>query len=125
MGKVTVDFVARDQPHGGWALVLVEQGPWDAAELTEQLRRVQARLYSCLDAALDGQVAQNFPESVGKPLIIRLEAFDLPEPELAQFFERFASGVPKTEEYAAALKGCADYPSINFELNTSVSAYAV
>ena len=95
MGEVTVDFVARDQPHGGWALVLVEQGPWESDAISNHLRRIQERLYGCLDAALDGAITAQFPESRGKPLVIRLDAFSVPESELRAFFARFAAEVPK------------------------------
>lgn len=83
MGQVTVDFVARDQPHGGWSLILIEQGPWDTAAISDHLRRIQDRLYMCLDAALEGAVTAQYPESRGKPLMIRLEAFNVPEAQLA------------------------------------------
>lgn len=91
MGQVTVDFVARDQPHGGWSLILIEQGPWDTAAIPDHLRRIQERLYTCPDGAVTAQ----YPESRGKPLMIRLEAFDVPEAELHGFFGRFVSEVPE------------------------------
>jgi hypothetical protein len=116
-GQVTVDFVARDQPHGGWALILVEQGPWDTAAISDQLRRVQDRLYGCLEAALDGSVVARFPECCGKPLVIRLDAFEIPEPELRDFFQTFISEVPKLSDYAEMLRSQRFFPSVSFELN--------
>ena len=125
MSEVTADFVARDQPHGGWALVLVEEGPWPPGAVDDNLRRVQDRLYGCLDAALDGQVADRFPDSVGRPLVIRLEAIDVPQTALADFYERFKSTVPTLPDYAQAIRDCKHYPSIGFEITMSDLPHAV
>lgn len=117
MGEVTVDFVVCDQPHGGWALILVEEGPWDTAAISDHLRRIQDRLYECLEAALQGAVTAQYPKSRGKPLVIRLEAFNVPEAELRGFFGRFSDGVPKIPDYAKALRDQQFFPTISFELN--------
>jgi hypothetical protein len=87
MSTVTVDFVARGADASSWHLVLVEQGPWPAADITSELRRVQERLYGCLDAALDGKVAEKFPDSTGQRITIRLDAYDLPEIEVRGLFD--------------------------------------
>lgn len=125
MGEVTIDFVARDQPHGGWALVLVEEGPWPKREIPSHLLRVQDRLYGCLDAAVDGLVARQFPASVGHPLLIRLDAYDVPRAELTEFFERFSSAVPLLPDYGEAIRQCTHYPGIAFELAISGSRNAM
>jgi hypothetical protein len=117
MGQVTVDFVARDQPHGGWSLILIEQGPWDTDAISDHLRRIQDRLYTCLDAALEGAVTAQYPESRGKPLMIRLEAFNVPEAQLRSFFSRFTSEVPKLPDYGKALCEQQFFPMVSFELN--------
>jgi hypothetical protein len=125
MGEVTVDFIARDQPHGGWSMVLVEEGPWQTSDLEANLRRVQDRLYCCLDAALAGLLARRYPGSVGKPLVIRLEAFDVPKVEVADFFERFASTVPTLPNYASAIAASRFVPSVAFELQLSDLPHSV
>ena len=56
----TVDFVARGETEGEWKMVLVEQGPWSGS-IEDALQRIQKRLYDCLDAALDGQLAEKYP----------------------------------------------------------------
>lgn len=117
MGQVIVDFVARDQPHGGWSLILVEQGPWDAAAISDHLRRIQDRLYTCLEAALQGAVTAQYPESRGKLLMIRLEAFNVAEAELRGFFGRFTSEIPKLPDYAKMLREQQFFPTVSFELN--------
>jgi hypothetical protein len=117
MAEVTVDFVARDQPHGGWSLVLVEQGPWDGDEVPEQLRRIQDRLYTCLDAALNGAVVEKLPDARDKPLLIRLDAYNVSTSELREFFRNFSEQVPLLPDYARALSAQQFFPSISFELN--------
>ena len=117
MAEVTVDFVARDQPHGGWSLVLVEHGPWHCDDVSEHLRRIQERLYTCLDAALDGAVAAQFPESRDKPLVIRVDAYNVAADQLRAFFRNFSQQVPLLPDYARALSAREFFPSVSFELN--------
>ena len=62
MGEITVDFIAKDP----WQMVLDEEGPWE--DVSAHLATLQNRLYSCLDAAIDGQLAEQFPESHGQPI---------------------------------------------------------
>ena len=97
-------------------MVIVEEGPWrDAVEV--QLGRVQDRLYGCIDAALDGQLASKYPESQGKKIVIQLDCYNLPRDEVAEFFERFSSGVLETASYRVALNKSRFVRGISFELN--------
>jgi hypothetical protein len=116
MRTVTVDFVARAVGIG-WSLVLVEQGPWRAEEVDAHLRRLQDRLYDCIDVALDGTFADKYSEASGGPIVIRVDGYDLPEEPVRQFFARFAGVVLQLPEYAAALAASNVVPSIGFELN--------
>ena len=115
MATVVVDFIARGSDGASWSMVRVEQGPW-SGELETSLRRLQDRLYTCIDSALDGKLAAQFPESIGKPVLIRLDGYNLPERPVREFFERFSASALQTPDYAAALKSSAIVPSISFEL---------
>lgn len=117
MGEVTIDFVVRDQPHGGWTLVLVEQGPWPEDDVTEQLRRLQDRLYACLDAVFEGQIAEKFPDSRGLPLMIQIDAYDIESGELPAFFDRFTTGIWTLPDHRKFLAAQRDYPGIQFKLH--------
>ncbi len=97
-------------------MVLVEEGPWDEPGLEGHLRRVQGRLYECVDAAVDGRLAEKFPESSGQPVLIRLDGYNLPEAAVREFFERFSSSVLQLPNYAAALAKSKAVASISFEL---------
>ncbi len=113
---ITVDFVASGASPDEWKMVIVEEGPWrDAVEV--QLGRVQDRLYGCIDAALDGQLASKYPESQGKKIVIQLDCYNLPRDEVAEFFERFSSGVLETASYRVALNKSRFVRGISFELN--------
>ena len=104
MGTVntTVDFLARGSTPDEWKMVLVESGPWQGS-LDPHLRNLQERLYGCVDAALDGQLAEQFPESVGKSVVIQLDCYDLPKDEVQAFFTAFADGVFSINDYQVAL----------------------
>lgn len=111
-----VDFVAHGDSPDEWVMVLVEEGPW-LDSIGDQLRRVQERLYGCVDAALDGQLASVFPESKGKHVVVRLDGYDLPRAEVQAFFDRFASGVFLIEDYREALENNPFVKGISFKLD--------
>lgn len=117
MGNVTSDFVARGSSGRPWAVVLVEEGPWPHDSIEANLRRLQDRLYGCIDAALDGQLAAQFPESKGEAVVIRVDAYDLPDAEVRAFFDRFAAAVLELADYGAALAENRFVAGIGFELN--------
>jgi len=117
MGNVTIDFVSQGNAEGHWALVLVEEGPWTGESIEANLRRLQDRLYCCIDAALDGQLAAQFPESKGESVLIRVDGYNLPEAEVREFFTRFTQAVLELPDYAAALAGSSLVNGISFELN--------
>ena len=83
-------------------MVLVENGPW-RGPMDLYLRKLQERLYGCVDAALDGQLAERFPESAGKSVVIQLDCYDLPKDEVQAFFTAFAEGVFSIADYRVAL----------------------
>lgn len=83
-------------------MVLVESGPWHGP-IDLHLRNLQARLYGCVDAALDGQLAGQFPDSAGKSVVIQLDCYNLPKDEVQAFFAAFAKGVLSIADYRIAL----------------------
>ena len=68
MAEFTVDFIAKEPDDSIWRMVLVEQGAWPTREVEHNLRRVQERLYRCIDVALDGGLWRLYPDSYGKPV---------------------------------------------------------
>jgi hypothetical protein len=114
-GVITVDFVAKGDTDDDWKMVLVEQGPW-AGSIDLELRRLQDRLYGCLDAALDGQLAEKFPGSLGKKITIRLDCYNVPRDAVSEFFARFSKGVLQTPEYRNAAESTQFAKGFCFEI---------
>lgn len=50
--QVKVDLVTEHPETGVFAVILLETGPWEPGTEERELRRVQARLYDCIDAAV-------------------------------------------------------------------------
>ena len=113
MGEITVDFIAKDP----WQMVLVEEGPWH--DVPAKLTKLQERLYSCLDAAIDGQLAEQFPESRGQPITLRVDCYGAPREGVEQFFERFSSSALQLPDYKASLATSPHVSGIQFAINFS------
>jgi hypothetical protein len=119
MRDVTVDLIASDPPRRGCTMVMVEEGPWSPNSIVNNLERVQMRLHACLAVALDGVLAEKCPGSTGEPLVIRLDAFNVPNEVLRAFFVRFTSEVLALPAYALALSHGKFVSHVAFELNLS------
>ncbi|HET6396916.1 MAG TPA: DUF6572 domain-containing protein [Pseudoxanthomonas sp.] len=111
-----VDFVAKGDSPDEWKMVLVEEGPW-VGPIDEQLRRIQERMYGCIDAALDGQLAESFPDSKGKRVIVQLDCYNVPRAEVEDFFQRFSSGVLTLEDYREALERSEFVEGLGFNIS--------
>lgn len=111
-----IDFVARGDSPDEWKMVLVEEGPW-ASPIESRLRRIQERLYECIDITIEGKLAEKFPESNGKNITIQLDCYDAPEDDVTTFFDRFANGVFTIGEQKEALNKSTFVKSISFKVN--------
>jgi hypothetical protein len=116
-GTFVVDFVAKGVNDDEWRMVLVEEGPWKSPLLEDELRRLQNRLYDCIDAAIDGQLAERFPQTARKRLVIQVDGYHLPEADVRDFFDRFTAGVLATPDYRKAMLESPYVADIAFELN--------
>ena len=112
--RVTIDVVSKAQD-GSLTLTLVEEGPWAADEITPNLRRVQERLYNCVDAAIDGQVAALYPQSKGKPVVIRLDCYDTPDTPVREFIDRFSVLIRDSADVQRDLKAKGFVSSLRFD----------
>ena len=105
-----IDFIGFDPGVPEVLLVMVEQRPW--RNVGEQLFQLQEKLNAYLSFALDGEMAEVYPQFVGKPLKIRLECVEPPVPEALNFlqhvYEQSAlQGITfEVEVVAAATCGC-------------------
>jgi hypothetical protein len=108
-----VDFVVKKSP-AHWKMVLVEEGPWPGL-VVYQLRRLQSRMDECLDAILDGKLAEQFPESKGAHISVELECFNVPRAEVESFVDRFAAQVPLLDDYQKAMQDSPYASGVSFK----------
>ena len=117
MSTLAVNLVTRGGPGGPWRMVLVEEGPWSASEQESRLRGLQDRLYDSVDAAIEGVLAQHYPDSRGQSVVIRVDGYNLPEEAVRSLFERFAAAMQALPEYVAAIAASEAVKEIGLELN--------
>src|SRR3954454_18961996 len=99
--SVTIDFVAFDDERDACLLVLVEQGPWSGA-IEDHLKVLQDRLYGCLEAALDGQVAERFLRAANMKMVVRVDCYGVPRDDVDEFIDRFSESVLNMPDYSPA-----------------------
>ena len=109
------NFIARGGTPNEWRMVLLESGPWTGAA-EDHLRALQNRLYACIDAALVGRIAEKFPESKGKRLVIQVDCYNVPRADIESFFQTFSAGVFEAGGYKGAATSTAYVSSIGFAL---------
>ena len=110
-----VDFVVKGDSSDIMKMVLVEEGDW--SDIDDRLRLLQQRMYGCIDAAIDGQLTDQFPETKGKKIIVSVDFYDAPQKEASEFFDRFSKQVFLIPSYSAALKQSRFVNEIAFEAN--------
>lgn len=114
--ELLVNFVARSTLGGPkWKIVLVEQGPW--LDVEKELRRLQDRLYDCVDVVLDGKLAEKFPASNGADIVIRLDCYDVPKTPVQKLFGKFAETIIDHPDNKAAIEKSTCISALFFELN--------
>ena len=106
-----VNFIAFNEARDTCEMVLVE-GPWDG-DVEEHLYALQDRMFGCLNAALDGNLAEQFPEAKGKAVVVRIDCYDIPQSEVEAFVARFADGVATLPDYST--EGSPFVTSFGFE----------
>jgi len=114
--QVYIDFVAKGKSDDQWLVVLVEQGG-ESQPSNDFLYSLQNRLYNCLDAILDGELAKKFPYTLNKNITIRVDGYDLFEDEVSEFFANFSEGIFSVPDYHKALDESRYVKNISFELN--------
>ena len=97
---MSTPFVTKGSALDEWQVVLTAVGPWH--DVPRELLKLQDRLYDCVDAILDGQVAATFPALKGCRVVIRVICVDAPVSEVRAFFERFTQGIFQQADYRKA-----------------------
>ena len=78
-----IDIVAHDAQTGEFALIMLEQRPWDGSEL--QMFQLQEKLNAYLSFALDGEMAEAYPDLSKLPLRIQIDCAAMPEGAILEF----------------------------------------
>jgi hypothetical protein len=115
--SVCVDLINRRPVDEAFVLVLVEDGPWLESEVLGNLKRLQARLAKTVDAVIDGSFARQFPESLGKHFVIRLNAYAIGTEELDLFFTRFTDWIKTSDKVLRGIAERKNVRSLHLEYN--------
>ena len=78
-----IDLLAENPATGRVEMVMFEPRPWDGGE--EQLFQLQEKLNAYMSFALDGEMAEAYPDLLGRPLSVVLRCVDMPSPEAVVF----------------------------------------
>ncbi len=78
-----IDALMHDAKSGEVWLVMIERRPWTFGE--EQLFQLQEKLNAYVSFALDGEMAEAYPEHGGKPLRLILDTTHPPSEEAVKF----------------------------------------
>jgi hypothetical protein len=80
-----IDLLTQDAQTGLVTLGMVERRPWDGSK--KQRYELQEKINAYLSFALDGEMAEAYPNLVGKPLQIRLDCVEAPDTETTHFLD--------------------------------------
>ena len=116
LNRVVIDFLAKGKTEEQWLVVLVEEVNAEF-DLDGFLYDFQDRLYNCLDAIIDGQLADKFPDTLNKNIVIRVDCYQIPRQEVEEFFVSFTTGVLDLQDYAEGLANSIYVKDITFEIN--------
>ena len=100
---MTIDLVT-EAPNGSYQLVLVEQGPWQTADLLAHLKRLQTRLHDVVDVAVDGLLLDRFPKMRGQRVTIRLDCYGVVREETERLLHSFAEHIAASGEVQDAIR---------------------
>ena len=78
-----IDLIADDTKTGEVTLIMLEERPWDGSEI--RLFQLQEKINAYLSFALDGEMAEVYPQFAGRKLRIQLDCVGMPDSGVVQF----------------------------------------
>lgn len=81
-----IDLLTHDSKSRKVELVMFEGRPWDGGE--EQLFQLQEKLNAYFSFALDGEMAESYPELANKPLSVVLRCLEMPPSDAIEFLSK-------------------------------------
>jgi hypothetical protein len=80
-----IDLITLDRASDTVVLVMTERRPWSAS--AEQVKQIEEKLNRYMGYVLDGFLAQQYPQYLGKSVQIRLDCAEQPHGEAVRFVE--------------------------------------
>jgi len=80
-----LDAIAHDPKTDEVVLMMLESRPWSGGD--EQLFQLQEKLNTYLSFALDGEMAESFPQFAGKKVRIQLDTPSMPDERTLEFLQ--------------------------------------
>ena len=78
-----IDVIAEDANTGEVTLIMLEPRPWDGSEV--RLFQLQEKINAYLSFALDGEMAESFPQFDGKKIRVQLDCVGMPPNDVVGF----------------------------------------
>lgn len=78
-----VDLIALDDTSGRVVLAMFERRPWGT--VPQQLRQIEEKINRYLGYVLEGHLGQQYPQYLGKNVLIRLDCVEEPHGEAVRF----------------------------------------
>jgi hypothetical protein len=109
--NAVIDFVLSSPEGNEYVLVLVEDRPWSQPGVIDHLTD---RVNRCVGYVVDGDLALNFPETVGRDIRIHVDHREPVDTDVEALFLRFTEALAQrgiefsTQEQGAAETEAAD-----------------
>lgn len=78
-----VDLIELDPASGRLILAMFERRPWGATPL--QFRQIEEKINRYLGYVLDGHLGEQYPQYLGKTVLVRLDCLEEPHGEAIRF----------------------------------------
>jgi hypothetical protein len=78
-----IDVIAEDAKSGEVTLIMLEPRPWDGSEA--RLFQLQEKINAYLSFALDGEMAEAYPQFEGRKLRLQLDCVGMPDNQVVGF----------------------------------------
>jgi hypothetical protein len=78
-----IDLMAHDAKTDELALIMLEPRPWEETEA--RLFQLQEKINAYLSFALDGELAESYPQLASKKLRLQIDCATMPEGAVLQF----------------------------------------
>ena len=106
MASTTIDLITETPETGEFALILVEDGPWPENDTGWNgcLSRIQSRIYSAVDVAIDGHLAAKYPDSKGRAVRVQIDSPNGLPPALAKLVAKMKAHFETDGEHSDAIR---------------------